>query len=57
MLPSEDMVGVPLNLNPNPFPRQFSFIMPVGQEAKEGVTMLASVIDRGSHEETRIAAT
>lgn len=57
MLPSEGMVGVPLNLNPNPFPRQFSFIMPVGQEAKEGVTMLASVIDRGSHEETRIAAT
>lgn len=57
MLLSEDMVGVPLNLNPNPSPSQFSLIMPVDQEAKEGVTMLESVIDRGYHEETRIAAT
>lgn len=56
MLPSEDMVGVPLNLNPNPSPSQFSFIMPVGQEAKEGVTMLTSVTDHGYHEETRIGA-
>lgn len=57
MFLSEDMVGVPLYLKPNPSPSQFSFIMPGDQEAREGVTMLASVIDHGYHKETRIAAT
>lgn len=51
------MVGVPLNLNPNLSPSEISRIMPVDQEAKEGVTMLVSATDRGYHEETRIAAT
>lgn len=57
MLLPEDMVGVPLNINPNPSPSQCSPITPVDQEAKEGVTMLTVVTDHGYHEETSIAAT
>lgn len=51
------MVGIPLNLNLNPAPSQFLLLIPVDKEAKKEITMPASVINPGYHEENRIAAT